>query len=84
MEHEVKHMDIKLFLKERDEALQSLDREQILAYCKKYGAPYPSNERAFWGGVYKTVYNLPSSTLALKEKACKWLTENGMGPEIKL
>lgn len=77
-------MDIKLFLKERDEALQSLDKEKILAYCEKYGAPCPSGELAFWGGVYKAVYMLPSSSPELKEKARQWLVENNMRTEISV
>lgn len=33
-------MNIKQYVKERDEALLSLDKEKIIAFYKKYNIPY--------------------------------------------
>ncbi len=38
---------MKLWIKDRDEALLSLDKDKIVAYCNKYNIPIPENERAF-------------------------------------
>ena len=35
------------FIKERNEALLSLDKEKILAYGKKYNVKFPENEKYF-------------------------------------
>lgn len=40
-------VDIQQFLKERDEAMFSLDKRKILAYCQKYQVPLPKSELAF-------------------------------------
>ena len=42
------------FVKDRDEALLSLDKDKIFAYLKKYGIfEYPVNEEVFWAGMHK-------------------------------
>ena len=48
-------MNIKEFVKERNEAMFSLEKEKIVAYCKKYDVPIPENEQVFWAGVYKSI-----------------------------
>jgi hypothetical protein len=42
------------FVKERNEALFSLDRKKIEAYCAKYGDSDSTNvpDLVFWAGVY--------------------------------
>ena len=35
------------FIKERNEALLSLNKKKIVAYMKKYGITIPSNEKYF-------------------------------------
>ena len=37
------------FIKERNEALLSLDKEKILAYGKKYNVKFPENEKNILG-----------------------------------
>lgn len=71
------------FVKERNEALFSLDKDKIKAYCKKYGVPIPENETAFWGGIYKSIYNIKDAPKELKHKAYEWLITHGMSTVIK-
>ena len=71
------------FVKERDEAMLSLNKEKIVAYCKKYGVPIPKNETVFWAGVHKTILYLNAATKEQKEKSAAWLVEHGFKPEIE-
>lgn len=43
------------FVKERNEALFSLDRSTIEAYLKKRGMGVPENDIVFWAAVYKSM-----------------------------
>ena len=43
------------FVKERNEALFSLDRPTIEAYLKKRGMGVPENDIIFWAAVYKSI-----------------------------
>lgn len=71
------------FVKERNEALFSLDEDKIKAYFKKYDIPIPEDEIVFWGGVYKCICNIKESPKELRYKALGWLIEHGMSPIIK-
>ena len=71
------------FVKERNEALFSLDEDKIKAYCKKYGVHISKNETAFWGGIYKSICNINDAPNELKHKAYEWLIEHNMSPIIK-
>lgn len=65
------------FIKERNEALFSLDKKRIEAYYLKYIGALPSNELVFWASVHKAICQM---TNAPKETVCiskKWLRENG-------
>lgn len=68
--------------KDRDEALLSLNKGKIVAYCRKYGIPLPENETAFWAGVHKSIIALNAATKAQKEKSVLWLAEHGFTTEI--
>ena len=48
---------IERFVKERNEALFSLDRKKIEAYLIKYGETEfaDTSDLLFWAGVYKTL-----------------------------
>ena len=49
-------MNAKEFLKDRNEALLSVDKNIIKAYMKKYGATNPcTSEEAFWYGMWKAL-----------------------------
>ena len=74
---EAKLMNIKKFVKERNEAIFSLEKEKIVAYCKKYDVPIPENEQVFWAGVYKSILAIENSPEHLRQKAIEWLDEHG-------
>lgn len=40
-------MNIKQYVKERDEALLSLDKEKIIAFYKRYNVPYAKKIKSF-------------------------------------
>jgi hypothetical protein len=46
------------FVKERNMALLSCDKELILEYMSKYDIDAPSNEYVFWVGVRKAIMSL--------------------------
>lgn len=76
------------FIKERNEALLSLDRERILAYGKKYNVKFPEDEKIFWAGVHKAIcslYLIPVNkiTKSQYEKSKEWLKENGFEWQLK-
>ena len=71
------------FVKERNEALFSLDEKKIRAYAKKYCAPLPENPKAFWGAVYKSIYNITNAPSEVKAKAKAWLKEHGFKESIR-
>ena len=70
------------FIKERNEALLSLNKDKIVAYMKKYGISIPQNEKIFWVGVHKSICSLylvdkNGITLEQYTKSADWLKENG-------
>jgi len=70
-------MSYKQFIKDRDEALLSLDRKQIEAYNRKYGIPMPTNDKSFWGGIHKARLAITYFPEEAKEISRRWLKENG-------
>ena len=70
-------MNIEKFVKERNEAMFSLEKEKIVAYCKKYGIHIPENEQVFWAGVYKYILSIENSPEHLRQKAIEWLDGHG-------
>lgn len=80
-------MDLSNYIKDRNEAFKSMDKEKILAYCKKYNITTPEDDDIFWTGVHKAVCNLFYSktgeiTLEQYEKSYNWLRERGKSPSI--
>lgn len=81
-------MDLTNFIQDRNEAIASVDKEKILAYCKKYKIKVPEDEEVFWAGVHKAVCNLflsENSPISSEQfnKSYDWLTERGYTPLIK-
>ena len=71
-------MNMQKFIKERDEALLSLNKEKIMSYMKKYNIDAtPTNDSVFWSGIHKAIISLRSATKEQKNKSLKWLKENG-------
>lgn len=67
------------FVKERNEALSSLDRGKIEAYMKKYGQPETEEvpDDLFWASVYKAICGISNAPDELVSKALMWLHKNG-------
>ena len=67
------------FVKERNDALFSLDRKKIEAYCAKYG----DNDSAdvpdviFWAGVYKAICAIKNAPEDKVQIAQTWLKAHG-------
>ena len=69
---------LEAFVKERNEALFSLDRKKIEAYMIKYGETEIAQtpDVVFWASVYK------AAPEAIVSKAKAWLHEHGMSPNL--
>ena len=68
---------LEAFVKERNEALFSLDRKKIEAYMIKYGETV-----VFWASVYKAICGVKDAPEAIVSKAKAWLHEHGMSPNL--
>ena len=71
-----------VYIKERDEAMLSLDKNKILRFCRRWHICVPENETVFWSGVHKVIVNINSSTEEQKRKSLEWLKEHGFRPEV--
>lgn len=69
--------NLEAFIKERDEAFLSLDKDKIVAYCKKYDVPLPKSEEVFWAGVHKAICNINSANAGQKLNSMIWLVNHG-------
>lgn len=70
-------MNLKDFVKERDEALRSLDKTKIEAYMKKYQVYRPADDEVFWAGIHKARLMATSMTEEEKEVSRQWLRDHG-------
>ena len=71
------------FVRERDGALLSLDKERIISFCRKYGIYHPHTEMPFWESVHKARTALKSIPEPEKEISRKWLLNHGFRAGIK-
>lgn len=76
------------FIKERNAALLSLDKEKILAYGKKYNIKFPEDDKIFWAGVHKAIcslYFVANNNITLDQytRSADWLRENGFNLGVK-
>lgn len=71
--------DRRKYIKERDEAFLSLDKDKILKFCAKYNLDSGKDldEEAFWAGVHKAITAIKSAPEHMKKRSAKWLTERG-------
>lgn len=70
--------DIEIFKKARNEALQSLDKEKIIAFMNRYKIPYSKDEQVFWASIHKArtaCVNLPQAEIDLSKK---WLSDRNL------
>lgn len=72
------------FVKERNEALFSLDRKKIEAYCAKYGDSDSANvpDVVFWAGVYKAICEIKNAPKEKVQIARTWLKAHGFSASI--
>lgn len=70
-------IDVKEFVKERNEALFSFDREKITSYLSKYGTQFPDNDDVFWGSVAKAVMSITNAPEDARQKAKNILDKLG-------
>lgn len=57
------------FIKERNEALFSLDKKKIEAYAKKYDISLPKSEYPFWKGIYLALLNIKGTPASVLKEA---------------
>lgn len=69
--------EMRKFVKERNDALLSLDKEKIQQYCNKYGIPIPLDEKLFWASVHLSIVHLNAGTDEQKLISVVWLRQNG-------
>ena len=74
------------FVKERNDALFSLDREKIEAYCAKHGDTESPElpDQVFWAGVYKAICAITNAPEDKVQIARSWLKANGYSETIRL
>lgn len=67
------------FVKERNDALFSLDRKKIEAYLVKYGESEAvvAPDMLFWASVYKAICGIKEAPKDVKKEAIIWLSDNG-------
>jgi hypothetical protein len=70
--------DFDTFIKERNEALLSLDKQKITAYMLKYEVPFSQDERVFWASVHKARTAITSFPPDEIQKSRDWLAERGL------
>ena len=70
---------LEAFVKERNEALFSLDRKKIEAYMIKYGETEIAQtpDVVFWASVYKAICGIKDAPETIVSKAKAWLHEHG-------
>lgn len=72
------------FVKERNDALFSLDRKKIEAYCAKYDDSDSSYvpDVVFWAGVYKAICAIKNAPEEKVRIARTWLKAHGFSASI--
>ena len=70
-------------IKQRNEAILSLDREKILAYAEEHQIKMPDDYYQFWAGIHKARLHIDEATEAQKAKSFAWLVSHGFNPIIK-
>lgn len=70
---------IEEFIKERNEALLSLDETKIRVMVKKFnGTEMPKDQKVFWGSVHKAITGVQKGLpLEFRQASKDWLTKNG-------
>lgn len=74
------------FVKERNDALFSMDRKKIEAYCAKHGDTETAElpDQLFWAGVYKAICAIRNAPEDKVREARTWLASHGFSDAIRL
>ena len=72
---------MKDLIRQRDEALLSLDRKKLDAYFEKYEVDMPTNENEYWAGVHNARLAVKKFSKDVKKVSKEWLIEHGFTPE---
>ena len=74
------------FVKERNDALFSMDRKKIEAYCAKHGDTETAElpDQLFWAGVYKAICAIRNAPEDKVREARRWLASHGFSYSIIL
>lgn len=65
------------FLKDRREALLSLDKVKIDAYMMKYGERSHPDEEVYWRGIHKAITASTDLPIEFRRKSKEWLIQRG-------
>ena len=65
------------FLRERNDAILSMDEEKIRDYDRKCGISEPQEDIIFWAGIHKSILALNAASEEQKTASKAWLTEHG-------
>ena len=76
-------MNNNTFVKDRDEALLSLDEKIIRSFFRKYNYTVPDNPLVFWASVYKSILAMNDSPADIRKKAADWLDSHGFQRTIE-
>ena len=70
--------EIARFVRQRDEALLSLDESRIRALFRQWnGTEMPTDPHVFWGSVHKAITAATSLPIAFRRQSKAWLDEHG-------
>lgn len=70
-------MEIAEYVKKRDEALLSLDKEKLVELFKDAGVETPNDEQTFWAGVHLARLQVTAFSDLVKAESLGWLHANG-------
>lgn len=65
------------FIKDRNEALLSLDKEKILEFGKKHGVIFPFNDHTFWLVIHKSITGCVDLPIEFRMDRRQYLIKNG-------
>ena len=70
-------MSFSKFLRERNDAILSMDEEKIRDFSRKYGIPEPQEDTIFWAGIHKSILALNAASEEQKAASKAWLDRHG-------
>jgi len=71
-------MKIEQFVKERDEALLSLDEQKIRAMIKQWNGIEMPQGQLFWAVVHKAITGAVSLPIEFRKQSKAWLRQHGL------